>query len=547
MSATFTATISKEGSPLDPQVQVVAIDVEKEVDRIPRAQILVMDGSPLGEFPVSDSDFFAPGAKIKIQLRREGEPDVTVFEGIAVRQRIELAERRSLLCIELRDRAIALTHPRRSIVHRDKADHDIIQSMLGDAGLSKGKEFPGKSPQHVELVQHQATNWDFLLSRADACGLAVVVDDAVVSLLPFGKSSGTQHKVQYGIDEMYAFEAELDATRQVPSLEARGWDIQKLEPTQAHAASELKLGQGNAQPEALAKSLGIGPMFLAHAAPFHGEDEIQAWADARLARSRLALLRGRLALPGRPEIKPLDEVELAGFGERFNGTALVTAVRQSVTSAGWRTDLQLGLSPEWFCERPQVESPRAAGLLPPVSGLQLGIVQAFADDDTDQYRVKVLLPGLSEDSKESGVWTRIATPDAGPKRGFFFPPEPGDEVVVGFLGDDPRQPILLGGLFGQKNQAPFTPDEKNEMRAIASRSDTRIEFFDGDKASLTLKTAKGNVVVLDDDSESIELKDKHGNVIRMDSKGVTITSAADLTIDASRGNVAIKGKKVDIQ
>jgi Rhs element Vgr protein len=545
---TVTATISSEGRTLDPQVQVLAIDVEKEIDRIPRAQIVVVDGSPLGEFPVSDSDFFAPGARVTIQLRREGEPDVTVFDGLAVRQRIDLSAQGSSLCVELRDRAIALTHPRRSVVHREKSDQAVIEAMLSEAGLGKGS-FPGSSPQHVELVQHQATNWDFLLSRADACGSAVVVDDGVLSWIAFGKSSGTQHKLQYGIDEIHALEAELDATRQVPAVDARGWDVANLAPTQAHAAAELKLaqGEGNAPPDALAQSLGRGPLHLSHVVPFHSAEEIQQWADARLARSRLALLRGHLALPGRADIKLLDEIELAGFGARFNGTALVSAVRQRVTSGGWRTDLQLGLSADAFCERPDVAAPRAAGLLPPVSGLQLGIVQAFEDDDTKQSRVRVLLPGLSDDPDESGVWARLATPDAGPRRGIFFPPEPGDEVVVGFLGDDPRQPIVLGGLFGKKNEVPFQPEARNELRAIVSRSDTRIELFDGEKPSLTIKTPGGCVAVLDDDSESIELRDPHGNTVRMDSSGVTITSAADFTLDAGKGNVAIKGKKVDIQ
>ena len=55
--------------------------------------------------------------------------------------------------------------------------------------------------------------------------------------------------------------------------------------------------------------------------------------------------------------------------------------------------------------------------------------------------------------------SRAILVDAGKQRGQVFWPEPGDEVVVGFLNGDPRQAILLGALHGKTN-APFpTPAE----------------------------------------------------------------------------------------
>ena len=70
----------------------------------------------------------------------------------------------------------------------------------------------------------------------------------------------------------------------------------------------------------------------------------------------------------------------------------------------------------------------AAGLLPAVTGLQIGIVQAFAEDPAKEFRVKVILPGVDE--SQGWVWARLALPEAGKARGHFFLPEPGDEVTT---------------------------------------------------------------------------------------------------------------------
>ena len=85
--------------------------------------------------------------------------------------------------------------------------------------------------------------------------------------------------------------------------------------------------------------------------------------------------------------------------------------------------------PDWFCRQENIEDAPAAGLLPAVTGLQVGIIDASEEDPDGEYRVKVILPAIDE--AEGAVWTRLLTPEQDSK-GFFFRPEAGDEVVVGF-------------------------------------------------------------------------------------------------------------------
>ena len=45
------------------------------------------------------------------------------------------------------------------------------------------------------------------------------------------------------------------------------------------------------------------------------------------------------------------------------------------------------------------------------------------------------------------IWARMIFEDAGNNRGKIFWPEKDDEVIIGFLNSDPRNPIVLGSLF----------------------------------------------------------------------------------------------------
>ena len=303
----------------------------------------------------------------------------------------------------------------------------------------------------------------------------------------------------------------------------------------------------------MAAALGGNEEILLHPAVVQ-PGELKDWASARLLRSRFAMLRGRAMLAGDASLEPLDTVEILGVGDRFNGKALVSAVTHSLDENGWQSELRLGLPPEPFASRPDLADLPAAGLLPPLRGLQIATVASLETDDQKQFRVQVLLPALPDD--QGHLWARLASPDAGDGRGFEFRPEVGDEVVLGFLDDDPRQPVVLGALHSARNPPPSpveNPTESNDLRALVSRAGTRIVFDDG-KPSLTLETtadgkASGtykNRIAIDEAAKTISIEDQHGNAFVLAKEGITLTSKGNITIEASK-KVVIKGQSVDIQ
>jgi Rhs element Vgr protein len=540
-----TATILSQGQTMDPQYVLLSMEIIRQVNRIPDARLVLLDGEAAQRrFAISDTAFFEPGKEIEIKLRYEGQDDTTVFKGLVVRHGVEAGARGSVLTIELKDTAIRLTQPRKSAVFRDQSDDEIIAAIVEDAGLETG-DMVSTQPAHAEIVQYYATDWDFIVSRADVQGLIVVAEDGVISLHRMSVSGSPAHSFEYGVSVIYDFEVEIDATHQYKNVDSVAWDIQNQARTEASQAQAEESAQGNLDGGALAEALGFGDYTLVHPVPVE-PDELQAWADARMTRSRMSMIRGRLAVPGFAGVKLLDVMALEGIGERFNGDTLITGICHRLDSRGWQTDLQFGLSPAWFCRQDDIQDSPAAGLLPAISGLQVGVVDEFEDDPKSEFRVKVIIPAIGQ--SEGAVWARLATPDAGAGRGYFFRPEPGDEVVIGFFNNDPRQPVILGAMHSSAN-APAEDLElsaDNIHKAIITKKGTRIAFVDDDKSSVLIETADSNTIVLDDDGQAIRISDQHGNTITLNEDGIEIKSAKDLIIEAT-GNVEIKGKSVDVK
>ena len=163
-----------------------------------------------------------------------------------------------------------------------------------------------------------------------------------------------------------------------------------------------------------------------------------------------------------------------------------------------------------------------------MNGLQIGVVASNEDPD-GEHRVRVRLPLV--DDQADGVWARVASLDAGDQRGFFFRPEIGDEVVVGFLEDDPRRAVILGMLHSSAKAAPLQGSDDNHEKEYRSRSGMRL-YFDDDKKIVLLETPAGNRLTLSEEDKAVKLEDQNGNKIEMTPFGIKIESAKALELKA---------------
>ncbi|MGB1014035.1 MAG: phage baseplate assembly protein V, partial [Nannocystaceae bacterium] len=132
----------------------------------------------------------------------------------------------------------------------------------------------------------------------------------------------------------------------------------------------------------------------------------------------------------------------------------------------------------------------------------------------------------------------------GPERGYVFRPEVGDEVVLGFLGGDPRQAVILGSLFSKKNIPPVAKiDADNKLRGIVSKSGIAIALIDEEKPTVSITTPGGHSLTMSEDAQAIEIVDLNGNSIKLDAAGITLKSAKDVIVEGA--NITLQGSKVE--
>ena len=158
-------------------------------------------------------------------------------------------------------------------------------------------------------------------------------------------------------------------------------------------------------------------------------------------------------------------------------------------------------------------------------------------DQDGQGRVKVSLP-WSPDGKGASyeAWARLATMMAGKNRGSWFIPDVNDEVLVVFIGGDPRLPTVIGGLWNGRDTPHETMDgaKKNKIKSIRSRNGVKVTLDDSDgQEKLILETPGGQKLTLKDGPGAVEIVDSNGNSIKLESAGITIQAAAKVSITAS--------------
>jgi len=176
-----------------------------------------------------------------------------------------------------------------------------------------------------------------------------------------------------------------------------------------------------------------------------------------------------------------------------------------------------------------------------IQGLHTGLVTQLAEAGDFRVRVKVPSVGGAE-----GVWARVGCFYASIAAGAVFCPEVGDEVVVGFMNDDPRQPIILGSLYSPTHPPALPPDKENRKKGIVTRARLEMTYDDKDKI-IAIKTPGGHSIQLNETSGEIVIEDVNSNAVTLSKVGITIDSASQIEIKA-KTNISIKaGGKLDME
>lgn len=554
----FTVKIDGKEVNMDPG-GLIALSISLELNKIPWARIVFSDGSVEKQsFEKADKDLFSPGKKVEILLGYNQKPD-SVFKGIITKQSIKIQTARTYRVeIECRDLAVQTTLVRNSRYYEPKTDTKIIQEIVQLYPDLKEGKLEDTGYQQPQMVQHYATDWDFMLLRADANGMYLNAAGGELNMAKPTVKSKPDLQVQFGQGKsgipLLEFESELDARDHFPGVNADSWNAGKQEVEEKTAGKKASSGGGGglgglALPAAVSALVGGAGGGAKKDFPdtlykqqtvqlYHGGDmdahELDAWSKAKLKRGELSRIKGRVAIVGIKTL-PGDTLGVNGVSDRFNGTHLITGVVHQLMKGHWKTDIQFGWDAAFVSEKMMPETADAAGLVPGIRGLHAGIVSKIeGDPNAGNHRVQVRIPFITKNTKgdSKGIWARLVSIYAGDKYGFVFRPEMGDEVIVGFINNDPNDALILGGVHSGKKIAPadIPSADKNYIKGFVAKGGMEMLFND-DKNTIQLNTGGSN-------SPLIELDGKN--------KMIRLVLDSSTSIELSTSGIKINGQRIDL-
>lgn len=541
-------TIKVNGNNLDAKYAVQRIHTEKEINKISKAQIAISGGDPyMSTFDESEDSDFTPGNEIEILLGYK-QNNTTVFKGIIEKIRISLQDGfitkpwKSLLVIEGIDKAVKLLNSFTTEIYEDKLDSEIISTLTKNvSGLTTTVQ--ASSVTHPFLPKYGINDWEFILERATMNSYVVVNSDNSLDIKKPSSPESSKATIKNG-EGTISFDAQINSGNQLADLTVNAWDIYK-DTTNTNKAEEPTLKENDTLKASKITDDTSATDINFNFSQVIEQSEVKELSNAYLQEIRLKRLVGKAKFKGINDLKVGQSIKLEGFGKNFDGDIYITTLIHHVENGEYITEIGFGITPNLF----ELHSQSTDTGFKKMSGLHIGTVKKIDEDPLNQNRIQVQIPSFKNSG--DGIWARLTHFYTSSEAGSFFFPEVDSQVVISFIGEDPRFPVVIGGLYTSANKPYKTVDDQNSYKAILSKTKLTLEFDDANK-KITIKTPENNSIVLDESSKKITITDQNENKIETDPDGITITSIKDLklsasgaiTLDADKG-VIVNGKGGD--
>ncbi|MFK0202755.1 VgrG-related protein [Streptomyces lavendulae] len=452
-----------------------------------------------------------------------------------------------LTVIRAEDQGHRLRRGHRTLAYHEMSADQIVDEVAKLAGVRVGT-LDSTPVVYSFLTQPAMSDWDFLSHLARENGRDLFFRDGALHFREPARAADAPAKgtaarqspfaLRFG-ENLVKVSSAASLDDQVTAVEVRGWDPVRKEPLFTREtpgpAVTRDVGWENGS------DVVRGEPLLLAGLPRTTQHEVENIAAAMAREVSAGLTRLRAVVRGEPRLRLRSAVCLTGLGPRFEGRYTVSSVRHEYhPESGYLTELAV----DEGADRAAVGRPgdgedglrRFHGLLP---GTVLNI-----KDDRQAGRVKVRLPWLSPEYESN--WAR--TVQLGGSRGHgVVLPEVGDEVLVGFEHGVLDRPYVLGGLYNgvdaiEDHGLALVDDSKGSAnrRSFASKEGHRLELLDAGGRGM------GATLITGDGKLQIRL-DQHETLVSVRSDGtVEITAEKGVTVDAGRGLLELKGRKVTV-
>ncbi len=524
------------GSSLKPALTESLNDIEVQNDLyLPDVATMRFHLNPLGDSGLNRdvdavNNALAIGKEVEISERKLDERTGNViFKGEVTSFSVDfksiMEESPMVAVVQAHDKSHRMHRTKKTKTYLNKKASDIATGIAREHGLTPKVDSTGQVYEHV--FQANLSDSQFLKQLGDRENCEVYVSQGELHFKKHGSSSDSAVELNWG-EELMQFRVKSTTAFQLSEVEVGGWDVMKKEPITGSAKSfkvPYAIGESKSGPDISKAAFGKSFVKIVDV-PVVSQSEADTLAKSLADQgARDHLYAEGLVAEGMGQILPGKSVTIKGVGDTFSGKYYVTSTTHQFSGEeGYRTAFVLGSRRPSTLLEATAGGGRSSSVIHGFNGVVVGLVTNNKDDEKKLGRVKVKFPWLDENQESH--WARIATPDAGPKRGVMWLPEVNDEVLVAFEHGDVNTPYVLGGLWNGKDETPIPLSD-----AVGS---------DGKVNQRIIKSRSGHVIILDDTEgkESITIRDKtEKNEIVIDSAKNTFSLKIDDAI-----NVEAKGK-----
>ena len=532
--------VKLNGKSITSDFLIIKINVDKAINKLSRARVYISAGDAYqNEFKEGEDADFEPGKSVEISLGYEQDNDV-VFKGIVEKMGISLKNGfaskpwQSLLVLECVDKAVKLTNTYTSDVYEKKKDSDLFSILLKKVvGLKS--VVSATSVTHPFLPKYNSSDWEFIIERARLNGFVVINSDNEINISKPSKTVISPELVITNGQSTINFDAQIDSGSQISGVTLESFDpfTEKMNKSKS---SEPSLIANKILSGVKISKLTSDSAITISAAENLAVTELKTLSDSILQSSRLNRIIGNAKFKGVSNIDLGSVVSLNGFGKKFDGNIYVTKLSHQVESGFFTTQVGFGIKSDHFKRTNSIDN---SSFIDPINGIHIGTVMKIDADPLNQGRIQVLIPSLKNSGK--GIWAKLSHFYTAQKAGSFFIPEVKTQVIISFIANDPRQPVILGCLYTKASTPYIKVKKDNSLKAFLTKSKLTIEFDDKDK-KITISSPKKNSIVIDEKAKGIIITDQNKNVIKTSASGIDLTSKKDVKITAS-GVVSITGTK----
>jgi type VI secretion system secreted protein VgrG len=146
-------------------------------------------------------------------------------------------------------------------------------------------------------------------------------------------------------------------------------------------------------------------------------------------------------------------------------------------------------------------------------------------------RVQVQFPWQQRNNSIT-PWIRLIQPHSGGGKGFYFVPEIGEEVLVGFESGNAEKPYVMGTQYNGSESSGYHTSG-NDKKVIHTRSGTKV----------ILNDAEGSVFI-EDPSGNTWLMDGQGNINVNAPKDISINAGQNISITAGQNIMTSAGENL---